>query len=61
MTCPCTHPHDHTEETCPFDWPAIKAKERLAKAKGDRLSKCRRCVQPMWLEQVGYHHTCKEK
>ena len=41
-----------------WDWPGIHRAEAAAKAKADRLPKCRLCGQPMWLGQVDVHIAC---
>ena len=41
-----------------WDWDAIRAEERNARAKGDRLPRCWVCGNPMWCGQRDRHHTC---
>lgn len=60
LICPtCKRTHDNSKGECPFDWPGIRDLERRTREKADRLPKCRVCNQPMWLDQVGTHHSCR--
>jgi len=42
-----------------WDWQAIWAEERRAKAKGAGLPRCRICRRPMWCGQVDTHLVCQ--
>jgi hypothetical protein len=59
--CPfCHRAHDDPYDGCEWDWSGIRTRERLARLKARGLPKCRLCTGPMWLDQRGIHHICKE-
>jgi hypothetical protein len=42
-----------------WDWDAIRDAEAAAARKGAQMRRCEWCGNPMWLDQVERHHSCR--